>query len=54
MNHFPRRKSLPWKAIHHPRPRGRHPARHGQYVTVTQCGAPAGHQKVDSKSTFDR
>ena len=30
MNHFLRRKSLPGKAIHRPRPRGRHPASHGQ------------------------
>jgi hypothetical protein len=44
MNHFPRRKSLPGKAIHRPRPRGRHPSSHGQYVTVTQCSAPAGYQ----------
>ena len=36
MNDFLRRKSLPGKVIHRPRPRRPHPARRGQYVTVTQ------------------
>jgi hypothetical protein len=40
-NDFLRRKSLPRKAIHRPRPREPHPASHGQYVTVTQSNAPA-------------
>ena len=40
-NHSLRRKSLLRKAIHRPRPREPHPASHGQYVTVTQCSAPA-------------
>ena len=40
-NHSLRRKSLLRRAIHRPRPREPHPASHGQYVTVTQCSAPA-------------
>ena len=43
MNDFLRRKSLPGKVIHSLRPRGHHPARRGQYVTVTQWCARQAH-----------
>ena len=42
MNDFLRRKSLPGKVIHRLRPRGHHPARRGQYVTVTQWSTYSG------------
>ena len=43
MNDFLRRKSLPGKVIHRLTPRGHHPPRRGQYVTVTQWCARQAH-----------
>jgi hypothetical protein len=54
-NYSLRRKSLPWKAIHRFRPRVRHLASRGQYVTVTQCGAPGRHfLELGADRVFER
>jgi hypothetical protein len=52
MNDFLRRKSLPGKVIHRLKPRGHHPARRGQYVTVTQWCARQSHPTKATNRTF--
>jgi hypothetical protein len=54
MNDFLRRKSLPGNVIHCLRPRGHHPARRGQYVTVTQwCARQAHSTKTTNRHSAD-
>lgn len=53
MIHLLTRKSVHGKVIHPQSLRGRHPARPGRTVTVTNDDAPEGPSSVDKASPFD-